>query len=85
MMPIKYLGFSKRTYALIYELKMIFVKFLSGHKFSINQTCLVELKWKLLRSIISKIINIISLYYLLWKTRCYLFDPGYDSYINYHL
>ena len=51
MMPIKYLGFSKRTYALIYELKMIFVKFLSGHKFSINQTCLVEKKWKLLRCV----------------------------------
>ena len=43
MMPIKYLGFSKRTYALIYELKMIFKKFLSGHNFSINQTWLVEL------------------------------------------
>ena len=51
MMPITYLSFSERTYALIYELKMIFVKFLSGHKFSINQTCLVELKWKLLRCI----------------------------------
>ena len=38
MMPITYLGFSKRTYALIYELKMIFKKFLSGHIFSINQT-----------------------------------------------
>ena len=38
MMPIKYLGFSERTYALIYELKMIFNKFLSGHIFSTNQT-----------------------------------------------
>ena len=38
MMPITYLGFSKRTYALIYELEMIFKKFLSGHNFSINQT-----------------------------------------------
>ena len=47
MMPIKYLGFSERTYALIYELKMIFKKFLSGHIFSINQTWFSRIEVKI--------------------------------------
>ena len=46
-MPIKYLGFSERTYALIYELKMIFKKFLSGHIFSINQTWFSRIEVKI--------------------------------------
>ena len=47
MMPIKYLGFSERTYALIYELKMIVQKFLSGHNFSINQIWFSRIKMKI--------------------------------------
>ena len=78
MMPIKYLDFSKRTYELIYKLKMILKKFLSCHKFSINQTYLVESKYPTLW-IISHYITFYG------RPGVTFFDPGYDSYINYHL
>ena len=86
MMPITYLGFSKRTYALIYELEMIFKKFLSGHIFSINQIWFskIEVKIDALNNISN--IGIISHYITFYgRPGVTFFDPGYDSYINYHL